>query len=72
MNEKKFLYCSVGFLIILFCVMLAVMLYVGDTAKIPLALGSFIIGWYGEKIYRRMKEIALNSYEKRRGETLPL
>ena len=57
MTEKKFLYYSSIIAIIMFCVMLVTMIYAGRTSEVPVCIGSFVCGWYLQKLIARVREV---------------
>ena len=65
MTKKKFIYLSAlgGFLLLgIWGIILA---FLGEASKIPLAIGSFVVGWYMQKIYERAKEVVQDDIEGR-------
>ena len=58
MDAKKFVVWSGAAIAVLLLVWATIMLLMGETSKIPLAVGGIIAGWYLRKAIDRMREVA--------------
>ena len=58
MDAKKFIARSCAAAAAMLLMWAVILLLMGETSKIPLAIGGIVAGWYLRKAIDRMKEVA--------------
>ena len=64
MNKDKFLRFAGITAIILFLVWLVVLLFMGESAKLPTAIGGFCAGWYLRSFIKGIQDVLNGKVER--------